>query len=243
MERFYIAGLQVDMNCPQGLMYDRSRKYLGGDSEKKADITVDLTEAFTAEKHKKFPQLTLDECRYVWSGELFYTKLLEFDGLLLHSSAAEKDGRAYLFSAKSGTGKSTHTHLWQKYLDNVSIINDDKPAVRKINGKFYACGTPFSGKNDESENRLVPVRAIVFIERAADNSIEPITPKEAIPLFMSQTVRPYGAENMSKMLSTLSEILTQIPVFKLKCNISEEAVRVSYGGIEEYINGEKHDED
>ena len=83
----------------------------------------------------------------MWVGEAFYARLLQYDGMLLHASCVEKDGKAYLFSAKSGTGKSTHTHLWLRAFPDSRIINDDKPAVRRMDGTFYACGTPFSGKN------------------------------------------------------------------------------------------------
>lgn len=244
MELFDIAGLKVEMNClDSGLLYERSRPYLAGSCGGCADFSVDIPDGVLELKRKALPQLTADECRYVYMGEAFYHKLLNFDGMLLHASCVAKDGRAYLFSAKSGTGKSTHTHLWMETLDGVTMINDDKPAVREIDGVFYACGTPFSGKNDESANMLVPVRAIVFLERAAENSIERITPKEALPLFMSQTIRPSGREYMIKMLDLLDRILTEIPVFKLYCNVSREAVFTAYNGIENNLNGVDTDED
>lgn len=231
MELFDIAGLKVSMDCKEGLLFERSRAYLSEEQNAQADFFVGISQEVLEQKHKALPQLTEDECRYVYSGEMFYYKLLSFDGMLLHASAIEKDGYAYLFSAKSGTGKSTHTHLWMEVLDNVNMINDDKPAIRKIDGRFYACGTPFSGKNDESSNVCVPIRAIVFLERDKDNSIERITPKEAIPLFMSQTVRPSQENRMLKMLEILDSVLREIPVFKLKCNISRDAVYTAYEGI------------
>lgn len=237
MELFDIAGLKVGMNClDSGLLYERSRAYLSRNQNEAPDFSIDIPEEILAQKHKALPQLTLDECRYVYMGEAFYYKLLGFDGMLLHASCVAKDGKAYLFSAKSGTGKSTHTHLWMDTLEGVTMINDDKPALREIDGRFYACGTPFSGKNDESENILVPIRAIVFLERAGENSVERITPKEALPLFMSQTVRPSRKENMIKMLDILDRVLTNVPVYKLKCNISKDAVLTAYNGIEADLN-------
>ena len=233
MELFDIAGLKVAMNClDSGLLFERSRAYLSANQNAAPDFSVDMPEDVLMRKHEALPTLTLDECRYVYMGEAFYHKLLGFDGMLLHASCVAKDGKAYLFSAKSGTGKSTHTHLWMETLDGVKMINDDKPAVRLIDGRFCACGTPFSGKNDESENKTVPVRAIVFLERAAENSIDRITPKEALPLFMSQTIRPAKKEYMIKMLDILDKVLTEVPVFRLKCNISQDAVYTAYNGIE-----------
>jgi len=237
MELFDIAGLKVAMNClDSGLLFERSRAYLSADQNASPDFSVDMPDSVLAEKHAALPQLTVDECRYVYMGEAFYHKLLNFDGMLLHASCVAKNDKAYLFSAKSGTGKSTHTHLWLEQLDGVTMINDDKPAVREIDGTFYACGTPFSGKNDESSNQLVPIRAIVFLERAADNSIERITPKEALPLFMSQTIRPAKKEYMIKMLDVLDRVLSEVPVYRLRCNISRDAVMTAYHGIEDDIN-------
>lgn len=235
MELFDIAGLKVNMDCKKGLIFDRSRAYLSENQNGEADFFVGVPENILEEKHKALPQLTKDECEYVYAGEMFYYKLLNYDGILLHASAIEKDGCAYLFSAKSGTGKSTHTHLWMKAFDNVRMINDDKPAVRRIGDRFYACGTPFSGKNDESTNVCVPIKAIVFLERDENNSIERISAKSAIPLFMSQTVRPSSEKYMIKMLTVLDDLLREIPIFKLKCNISEDAAHVAYEGIENIL--------
>lgn len=233
MELFEIAKLYVQMDARGELLHSRTRAYLAKEAHE-ADFVIDLPEAYFAEKHAAFPQLTLDECRYVWVGEAFYARLLRFDGMLMHASCVEKDGFAYLFSASSGTGKSTHTALWQTAFPNCRILNDDKPALRRIDGRFYACGTPFSGKFDISENRQVPVRALVFLTRGAQNHIEPISSGEAIPLFLSQTLRPPKAELMTDMLGLLSALLSAVPAFRLTCNMEEEAAHVAYDGIEAY---------
>lgn len=233
VELFEIAKLYVQMDARGELLYSRSRAYLA-DGAHKADIVLDLPEAFFEEKHAAYPQLTLDECRYVWMGEAFYARLVRFDGMLLHASCVEKDGFAYLFSAKSGTGKSTHTALWQNAFPDCRILNDDKPALRRIDGRFYACGTPFSGKYDISENRQVPVRALVFLMRGGENRIEPISAKEAIPLFLSQTLRPPKPSLMADMLELLGALLNEVPAFRLTCNMEAEAAHIAYAGIEAY---------
>ena len=112
MELFDIAGLKVNMDCKEGLVYERSRAYLAEDGGEKADFFVGVPEKTLKEKAARLPHLSLDECDYIFCGEMFYYKLLDYDGMLLHASAVEKDGCAYLFSAKSGIGKSTHTALW-----------------------------------------------------------------------------------------------------------------------------------
>lgn len=243
LETFDIAKLKVQMDARGDLLYARTRAYLC-DPTDEPDMVLDLPEDVFQKKHEQFPQLTLDECRYVWTGEAFYARLLRFSGLLMHASCVEKDGKAYLFSAKSGTGKSTHTALWLGEFENTRIINDDKPALRKIDGRFYACGTPFSGKFDISENVQIPVHALVFLQRGAENKIEPISAAEAIPLFLSQTLRPHVRDAMDRMLSLLGELLESVPVFRLTCNMDVSAAHTAFEGIEKFYqqNGEMYED-
>ncbi len=232
------------MDCKDGMLFERSRAYLSENQDEKEDFCISVPDDVLKRKIELLPQLTADECYYVYMGEAFYYKLLNYSGVLLHASCIEKDGVAYLFSAKSGVGKSTHTHLWMKKFPDVRMINDDKPAVRLMDGKYYACGTPFSGKNDESANAVVPIKAIVFLERDTENSITRISPQSAIPLFMAQTIRPSRADTMDKLLTVLDSVLKNVPVYRLKCNISEEAVMTSYLGINNDLsNGDTHNED
>lgn len=242
MEKFKIADVIVEMDARSGLLFDRTRAYLYGGTSP-ADIKIDLSDEFFMSRSNRYPSLTLDECRYVWMGEAFYLNLLDYSGFMLHSSCVARGQNAYLFSAGSGTGKSTHTHLWLKSFKDAKIINDDKPAIRCIDGKCYAYGTPFSGKNDESINAKAEIRAIVFLERAHNNSIEKISSGEAIPLFLSQTIRPKTAKYMGVMLGLLDVLLKTVPIFKLRCNMDESAAAVSYSGIEKYYSERKKDED
>lgn len=243
METFDIAKLKVQMDARGELLFARSRAYLCAPTDA-PDMVLDLSEEVFQKKHEQYPQLTLDECRYVWTGEAFYARLLRFSGLLMHASCVEKDGYAYLFSAKSGTGKSTHTALWRKAFENTRIINDDKPALRKIDGRFCACGTPFSGKYDISKNVQIPVRALVFLQRGTENKIEPLSPEKAIPLFLSQTLRPPVRDAMDRMLGILGELLETVPVFRLTCNMDASAAHTAFDGIEEFYqqNGEKYED-
>lgn len=233
METFDIAKLKVQFDARGELLHARTRAYLCAPTDA-PDMVLDLPESFFEQKHKAFPQLNLDECRYVWTGEAFYARLLQFSGLLMHASCVEKDGFAYLFSAKSGTGKSTHTALWLKAFEGCRILNDDKPAVRKIDGTFCACGTPFSGKFDISANVHSPIRALVFLERGAENAIKPIPAARAIPLFLSQTLRPPQKEKMAQMLDLLGELLERVPTFLLTCNMDISAAHTAFDGIESY---------
>ena len=132
-----------------------------------------------------------------------------------------------LFSANSGTGKSTHTGLWEKvFKDNVEIINDDMPAVRKIDGGWKLCGTPWSGKSERNVNRIVPLKAIVFLERGEKNEIRRATSGESVFRIMNQTMLPVYKDIMGLVMDNIGEIISSVDTYVLKCTISEEAPEV-----------------
>ena len=200
------------------------------DGEDAADIVFNVSNEYYIDRQKENPHLSPGECEYLWSGAFFYEQLARYNGVMLHASCVEYEGKAYLFSARSGTGKSTHTHLWLKYLPGSRIINDDKPAIRLIDGSFYAYGTPWSGKTNESVNTGVPIAGICFLSRG-ENEIKPLKGLKALKLFMDQTVRPNDRALMEKMLETLNSVLTNIPVFEMSCDMSEKAVMTAYHGM------------
>ncbi|MBQ6936693.1 MAG: hypothetical protein IJN49_09125, partial [Clostridia bacterium] len=203
------------------------------DSE--TEIKLNIKEDFIKMKKEEIPYLSLDEHEYMWTCEAFYNELLRHNGMMLHSSCVEKDGFAYLFSARSGTGKSTHTHLWLKNLEGTRIINDDKPALIYDNGKWYACGTPFSGKTDENIDVKIPVRAITFLHRSEENTVKKIPPFQALSLLIEQTIKPADRSLAENMLELADLLLREVPVFSLGCNLQDDAAVVAYNEIERLI--------
>ena len=161
----------------------------------------------------------------------FNRKLLKYYGTYLHSSAMLFEGKAYLFSATSGTGKSTHTQKWIKRFgdDKVKIINDDKPSFRLIDGKCIVYGSPFAGGTDVQENISAELGALVFIERSETNSLEKIPPSRSISMLISQSPKSLSEKSGDRQLEIYSEILTKYPVYLLRCNLDDEAVDVAMG--------------
>lgn len=235
MEKYIIAGLKTEYYVRGKLLKDRSESYKADFSDDEVQIRLNVKEDFIRQKKEEIPHLSLDDHEYMWTGEAFYNELLKHDGMMLHSSCVEKDGYAYLFSAKSGTGKSTHTHLWLKNLEGTRIINDDKPALVLKNGKWYACGTPFSGKTDENVDVKVPIRALVFLHRSEKNEVKRMPVVQAIGMLLSQTIRPNSKELAEKMLELADKLLTEVPVFSLGCNMDDDAAIVAYNEIERLI--------
>jgi len=238
MEKFIIAGLKTEYNVRGNLLAERSAPYKAEFKDSETQIRLNIKEEYIDKRLKELPHLTRDEHEYMWTSEAFYNELLKHNGMMLHSSCVEKDGFAYLFSARSGTGKSTHTHLWLKMFENARIINDDKPALMYENGAWYACGTPFSGKTDENLDVKFPVRAITFLHRSETNQVKKLAPAQAVGLLLEQTINPYDKGMAEKMLEYVDNILRNVPVFSLGCNIDDEAAIVAYNEIERLINNE-----
>ncbi len=237
MGKYIIAGFKTEFDVRYDFLRERAKEY-EADFDSEPDITVELEDEFLKVKAEALPNLTPEQHEYLWVGQIFNIKLLEHGCIMLHASCVEKDGYAYLFSADSGTGKSTHTHLWLKNLSGTRIINDDKPVLKKENDVWYACGTPFSGKTDENANVKVPIRAITFIKRGQENKVEKMAVNEAIKLLFGQTMRSKYENRAMNMLDAVDSILRSVPVFSLECNMEDEAATVSYNGIERLINDE-----
>lgn len=238
MEKFIIAGLKTEYIVRGNLLRDRSADYKAEFGDDEAQIVLNIKEEFLKKKKSELDHLTMDEHEYMWTGEAFYNELLKHNGLMLHSSCVEKDGYAYLFSARSGTGKSTHTHLWLNTLSGTRIINDDKPALIFENGVWYACGTPFSGKTDENVNTKIPIRAIVFLYRNKTNEVEKLPASKAVGLLLEQTINPANRTLAENMLSLADSLLKNIPVFSLGCNMDPQAAEIAYNEIERLIKNE-----
>lgn len=224
MKHYRIADLRVAMDSFGRTATQAAPYEIHIDGE--PDIVIHpITEMY----QKAHPTVPLDVCEYMCTGSAFYTQLLRFDGMMLHSSCVVMDGKAYLFTAPCGTGKSTHTGLWLKQFgDRAYILNDDKPALRLVDGVWYAYGTPWSGKYDINKNACAPVAGIAVLKQNAVNSIEPYTGSNAIEDILMQVVRPKTTEYRILVLEILDRLLSKIPVWELKCNMDPEAALVSY---------------
>lgn len=234
MSIYSIADLTVNMKNPTGRTKKQAIPYLADNQSEnqKIDIEIEITEKRVNDYVNAHPELDAGDWEYMLSGTDFYKSLIDFNGILLHSSCVVVNGYAYAFSADPGTGKSTHTSLWLKHFgEKAHILNDDKPAIRIINGKVYACGTPWSGKYDYSTPEIVPLAGICFLQRSDTNWIRKAETTKAVYNIFSQTARQISAEKMEKLFDILEEIFSKVPIWDLGCNISEEAVLTSYNAM------------
>ena len=185
---------------------------------------------------KNNPQLqSRDVAEYMLSGAVFARKLLQFEGFQLHASSVILNDRAYLFSAPSGTGKSTHTEKWVRLFD-AQYLNDDKPVLRYKGGRWMTYGTPWSGKHDLSRPDKAPLGAVAFLRRGTENHICRLSPQEAIPYYVSQLLRSIPSSLMEQQLELLSRLLQDVPVYLLTCRNDDEAAFTARAAME-VLNG------
>lgn len=226
MEQYYqIAGLTVQMDV-SGRTADLAFPYRV-EGQPKADIVLD---SFRKTRDFQAPKVSLDALTYVCSGQEFNLKLLPFGGLVLHASAVGMEGNAYLFSADSGVGKSTHMGLWRRrYGDEaVRVINDDKPILRLEEGRWFVYGSPWSGKYGLNHNVRYPLGGICFLTRGSENRIRPCSAEDALPLLLNSTTRPHIPAYYRQLLKLLDHLTQNASLWHLECNMDPEAAEVAY---------------
>ena len=226
-----VAGLKVELTFGGDRVLNQITDYIY-DFKGEPDIKIVVDKDVLEGVHERNPHLSYESCEYWVTGSRFYAALLDYSGFMLHSSAVVYENKAYLFSAPCGTGKSTHTSLWcKRFGDAAVILNDDKPAIRFVDGRFYAYGTPWSGKTPANINMRVPLGAIAFIERAEKNSIEPFDVQTAFAGILSQTLRIKNMDNLDKVVPLVENLVKNVKVYKLKCNMELDAVDVAYNAM------------
>lgn len=158
--------------------------------------------------------------------------LLDDNVLLFHGSVISVEGQAFLFTARSGTGKSTHTANWRKVFgDKAVMVNDDKPLLRITENGVTAYGTPWDGKHHLSTNISVPLKAICVLTRSETNHIQRITAKECYNMLVQQTNRPKNPVLLSKTLKLIDRLGKKTEFYILGCNMNPESAEVAYNGM------------
>ncbi len=236
MKRYKIAGLYVDMDVKYNRLLTQGKPYEVENDGTPPNMSFTLSEKVMEKARVKFSNLTDEEIEYILYGFLFSDGLLDYSGIMIHASAVGLGGYAYLFSADSGVGKSTHTSFYlELFKEKAVIINDDKPVLRKIGNKIFVYGTPFSGKHDLSKNAAYELGGICFLSRGEENVIQKITPAEAIGYIYKQTQSGIEKDRVEKRLTALDFVLSQSPLYKMKCINHISAAEVSYSAMKRSI--------
>ena len=198
-------------------------------TESTADLTVAVSDRELAEeKEKNPPHVREDYMESICIYRAICRSIPPLGGMLLHGAVISDGTNGYAFTADSGVGKTTHVTLWQKaFGDEISIINGDKPIIRKRDGKWYAYGTPWCGKEGWNSNTSVPLAGLCFLRRGETNTIKPYNAANAIVDIFPQLLIPTDPTGLTSTLDHLDGLLTDVPLYELHCTISEEAARVA----------------
>lgn len=226
-----LAGLTVRIDARYPYLPLLCRDYTVPEGE--PELTICATEEDLLREGAALPQASPGYLESV----AVYRKLCDALALrgvvLLHAAVLVTDGRAYAFTAKSGTGKSTHLKLWMDMLgDRAFVLNGDKPLMRLgEDGQVWIYGSPWCGKEGWNRNTSAPLGALCFLERDMVNRIAPLPPEEGVERILPQLLRPSTPEGVLRTLSLADECLRRVPLFLLGCNISPEAAALSYAAM------------
>lgn len=153
--------------------------------------------------------------------------------VLMHASVVSLEGRGYLMTAPSGTGKSTHTRLWRQCFDQCELVNDDNPVVRIEQGKAIVYGSPWSGKTPCYRNVCHPVGAYVRLFQEPENNIHPYQPLEAYAMLLpAMSCMVWDKRMQTGVSRTVAEMVRLNPMYRLGCRPDEAAARLCLDTIQ-----------
>ncbi|MBQ4112675.1 MAG: hypothetical protein IJD38_07755 [Clostridia bacterium] len=230
-----LAGITVEIDNRHNYVYEQCAGYLCDDSAPAFRVAVSTAAAQEYMASCGRP-MTLPEAE----SYLLYRRICErmprYGVFLLHAAAVELDGRGYAFSARRGTGKSTHTELWETRFQGhageryrATVINGDKPLVRRApDGRFWVYGTPWMGKEGKGVNRHCPLTAICFLEQGSENRVTLTSTADAAVRIMEATVLPPDTEDQDRLAALVGAAVRDIPTFTLSCRPDAQAVEVAY---------------
>lgn len=152
--------------------------------------------------------------------------LLDYHGMIVHSSFIRWRDKGLIFSAPSGTGKSTQASLWMKY-EQVECLNGDRAGLRKVKGNWIAYGLPYAGSSGIYRNEAVPLGAIIVLKQSKENNLSRMKPSDAFRAIYPETlIHQWDAAFVNTAADYITELVTDIPVYLLSCRPDREAVSV-----------------
>ena len=239
--KYKIADKTVEVNS----IYDEVHEYCSDyQTDDQADYSVTTTQAdidYEREKSAREDEIEGIPTRQFSDSYLeelavyrkIAEKMIDFETILFHGSVVAVDGAGYLFTAKSGTGKSTHTRRWREYFGELAVmVNDDKPLIHIEENQVTVYGTPYNGKHRLGTNISVSLKAICILTRAAENHIEPITREQAYTMLLQQVYRPADMLKMAKTLELVDMLADGVKLYQLGCNMYISAAKVAYEGMQ-----------
>lgn len=235
-----LAGIPVGVSC----IYPSTKKFCADfltDEEPSVSVCVRedaiLAERVRVNESDPEPAFSYSDA-YLETLALYrlaVDALRPYGVVLFHGAGIRAGTKGILFTAPSGTGKTTHIRLWEKKFASdpgyFTVINGDKPLLRVEEPGIRMYGTPWMGKERMGANDSVLLDAIVSLRRGSENRIREIRPEDAIPVLFRQTYRPDGREGLADTLALLNRISCSVRFYELDCNMEPKAADVAWLGI------------
>jgi hypothetical protein len=202
--------------------------YISEAEEPDAVLTV------TAEQiEKEYARIEKKESREVCERFLFLKAIIDmlpdYGKMVFHGATVKAFDKGYIFTAPSGTGKSTHVSLLKKHFgEEITIVNGDKPIVGLKNGVATVFPSPWCGKEGWQTKIEVPLGGIVLLKRGRENSVKRIEPADYFKELFYQVFKPSDNEKLVKIIEIMNEISSSVPFYLLECDMSKEAAEASF---------------
>jgi len=227
-----IADLTVKISSKYSLTYELCRDFLV-DSVENPDIVSFATDKEIQTELENCEEPTTPEySEFACIYRVIAEKLPDFNCFVFHGAAISYENNGYIFTAQSGTGKSTHIKLWRQYLGKAAdIINGDKPIIKITNDGILICSTPWAGKENWKKNRIFKLNGIVFLERSKVCFAEKLAPKDSLSKIMNQVYLPKNSTGLVKTIENIDKLLSQVPLLRFGCDISENAVKTAFEAL------------
>lgn len=188
------------------------------------DSTVSVVKVRVAWEDPSATQALTSMLRIAYS-----QRVLHHDGFSIHASTVVKDGKGFLFLGKSGTGKSTHSRLWKEVWKDVELLNDDNPIVRRIDGRWWVYGSPWSGKTPCYKQERAPLQGMVRLRQAPENRWLPVQGVKAwTTVYPSCAVIYQEGSLYERLRNTLNRLVTDVTVGRMECLPNTEAAELSW---------------
>lgn len=230
MPVYLFAGVPVAVENRYAYQTRLSRDYLAADQKTYA-FRVRADENEMARDKADKPYITDGYAESLSIGRAVAWGLLDHDAFLLHAAVTVKEGYAFVFLGKSGVGKTTHARFWKDRFPDARILCGDKPFIRIIDGKVFAYGSPWGGKEGFQINEKAPVKALAFLERSPQNLVTPIAKAEAVKRLFPSLLLSDDPAKLNKLLDLVQTFVDKTPTCRLQCNLDPQAAEVAFNAM------------
>lgn len=228
-----LADLLIEIHPRYPTLEEFCKDYICKEEPADTKILVQITDKeIEAEQEKAEEEYSPQYLETLATLRQIADQMPEYNRLLCHGAVITWKDKGYMFTAPSGTGKSTHIAQWRKYLgEDVQIVNGDKPLMKVTEEEIRLYGTPWAGKERWQKNRSTRLDGICILQQAKENTIRRLSPVEALPMLIRQLYFTDNTTYAGKTLELLDILLRNVPMYLLECDISREAVRCSFEAL------------